>query len=198
MNTKYLAEALGTFTLSLSVYLAISAGPGFVMPVPVLAALVVGLFVYTIGPKSGCHINPAVTIGALSLKKISKREAVGYIVSQFVGAGIAMILSSVFFHIDIMAPTLSFSPMLFAAELIGAFFLTFGIASVIFEKTPWALSGVVIGGSLLLGVLMASFAGSAGILNPAVALVVGSLDLTYLLGPIAGSLLGMQTYRIIY
>ena len=53
-------------------------------------ALAFGLAVvamaYTIGGVSGCHVNPAVTLGCLLAKRISGKDAVMYIVSQIVGA----------------------------------------------------------------------------------------------------------------
>src|SRR4029079_5255765 len=45
--------------------------------------------VYAIGPISGCHINPAVTIGVLLSKKMDAKYAGGYIVAQIVGAIVA-------------------------------------------------------------------------------------------------------------
>jgi len=42
--------------------------------------------VYTIGPISGCHINPAVTIGVLTAGKMTGKDAIGYIVAQCLGA----------------------------------------------------------------------------------------------------------------
>ena len=44
--------------------------------------------VYAIGPVSGCHVNPAVTLGALIARRIPVSEAVGYWGAQFLG-GIA-------------------------------------------------------------------------------------------------------------
>jgi aquaporin Z len=41
--------------------------------------------IYAIGSISGCHVNPAVTVGALVAKRISFSEAIGYIVAQFIG-----------------------------------------------------------------------------------------------------------------
>ena len=87
---KYLAEALGTFTLALVV--ALSIVTKFPIATPILAGLVLMLFVYSIGHISGAHINPAVTIGLWSIKKIKTNEALAYIVSQFIGAGIALFL----------------------------------------------------------------------------------------------------------
>jgi aquaporin Z len=42
--------------------------------------------VYTIGPISGCHINPAVTLGALLSRRIAPPDALGYVVAQIIGA----------------------------------------------------------------------------------------------------------------
>jgi len=42
--------------------------------------------VYTIGPISGCHINPAVTLGVLLAKEIGGRDAAAYMAAQIVGA----------------------------------------------------------------------------------------------------------------
>ena len=44
---------------------------------------------YAIGPVSGCHINPAVTIGLAAAKRFRWTEVTGYIVAQVVGATIA-------------------------------------------------------------------------------------------------------------
>ena len=51
--------------------------------------LAVVVMAYAIGPISGCHINPAITVAMLVAKKIDVVDAVGYIVAQFIGAIIA-------------------------------------------------------------------------------------------------------------
>src|SRR3954447_5228503 len=57
---------------------------------PVVVALAFGLILlalaYSLGPVSGCHVNPAVTLGLLLRKGISSSEAVGYWIAQFLGA----------------------------------------------------------------------------------------------------------------
>ena len=81
MYKKYLAEFIGTFGLAFVVLLVGAVGmPGSL--VAVVAALTLGLFVYTIGPVSGCHINPAVTLAQLSVKKITAKDALFYILIQ--------------------------------------------------------------------------------------------------------------------
>lgn len=188
---KYILECVGAGALTLIV--ALSLKGAFPVPTPVLAALTLGLFVYSIGHISGAHINPAVTIGAWSIQKITTHDAIGYIVAQTVGAVVALLGATLYDTTAIAS--LPASAGMFFAELLGTFFFTFGIASVVYEKTPVSLSGVVVGGSLLLGIAFAALLGSSGILNPAVAFGVGSFNLSYLLGPIAGSVLGMNVYK---
>jgi aquaporin Z len=188
---KYLAELLGTFGLTLAV--ALSLAGKFPIPTPVIAGLTLGLFVYTIGHLSGAHINPAVTIGAWLLKKIGNKDAAYYILAQFVGAGLACLISS---HVTYASPLIvANSWQVLAAEALGAFFFTFGIASIIFGKVPQVMSGIVIGASLMLGIAFAA-PWSNGVLNPAVAWGIGSWSFAYLAGPIIGAILGMQASRI--
>ena len=55
----------------------------------VATALTFGLVLlalaYVLGPTSGCHVNPAVTLGAALARRITPVQAVGYWVAQFVG-----------------------------------------------------------------------------------------------------------------
>ena len=81
------------------------------------------------------------------------------------------------------------------AECVGTLFFAFGVASVIYGKSPSELSGVVAGGSLILGITIAALLGSYGILNPALAFGVGTFNLVYVFAPIVGSVLGMQAYK---
>lgn len=88
---KYIAEAVGTFVLVFGgVGSAVLAGShiGFV-GVAFAFGLSLLAMVYTIGPISGCHINPAVTLGVLLAKKIDARDAVIYMFAQVVGAIVA-------------------------------------------------------------------------------------------------------------
>lgn len=88
---KYLAELVGTFVLVFGgVGAAVLAGGkiGF-LGVAFAFGLSLLAMVYTIGPISGCHINPAVTLGVLMAKKIGARDAAMYVLAQIVGAIIA-------------------------------------------------------------------------------------------------------------
>ena len=57
---KYLAELLGTFALTLAV--GVSLAGKFPVPTPLVAALALGICVYTMSAISGTHINPAITL----------------------------------------------------------------------------------------------------------------------------------------
>src|ERR1700742_4725095 len=88
---KYIAEVVGTFVLVFGgVGSAVLAGShiGFV-GVAFAFGLSLLAMVYTIGPISGCHINPAVTLGVLLAKKIDAKDAVIYMFAQVVGAIVA-------------------------------------------------------------------------------------------------------------
>jgi aquaporin Z len=88
---KYAAELIGTFVLVFGgVGSAVLAGShiGF-LGVSLAFGLTLLTMAYAIGPISGCHINPAVTLGILMAKKIGIKDAVGYVIAQTVGAIIA-------------------------------------------------------------------------------------------------------------
>ncbi len=188
---KYVVEALGTGALTLVVGLSLAGS--FPVPTPLLAALTLGLFVYTIGHISGTHINPAVTIAAWSIGKIETQTAALYVAAQAVGAVGALMLLEQF----VVLPELTIVSTVTVgiAEFLGAFFFTFGIASVVYGKTPSELSGVVVGGSLLLGIAIAAGLGSNGVLNPAVAFGIGSFGFVYIVAPIVGAVCGMHVYK---
>lgn len=190
MRKKYLVELLGTFILALIVRLSVAGE--FVVPTPILAALTLALFVYSVGHISGAHFNPAVTLGLLSIRKISLRNALPYIGVQFVGAMLAIWVSNL---LGVKLTPVSSNYFISGlAEGMGMFCFTFGIAAVVAGRVEKAMSGAVVGGSLLLGIALAALTGSVGILNPAVALAVQIFTPIYIVGPIIGSILGFNVY----
>ena len=98
---KYLAEAVGTFVLTLlgcgtAVSLACGSDTASVVGTAMAFGLSVIAMAYTIGGISGCHINPAITLGCLMTKRISCKDATWYMVAQTVGAIIAAAVLYVF------------------------------------------------------------------------------------------------------
>ena len=87
MRARVLAEGVGTFVLVFfgvgsAVFGADRIGA---TGVALTFGLVLLALVYALGPISGCHVNPAVTLGALLTGGITTREAGGYVGAQLVG-----------------------------------------------------------------------------------------------------------------
>ena len=93
---KMVAEGLGTFflvffavgvaTLSFGFKVTGTSASAGVVATALTFGLVLLILAYAIGPISGCHINPAVTMGFLVSGRMKLEEALGYWVSQVVGA----------------------------------------------------------------------------------------------------------------
>ncbi|MET8871689.1 aquaporin [Nocardia sp. NPDC004604] len=88
---KWAAEALGTFVLVIGgVGTAVLAGERVgALGVAFAFGLSLLFLVYAIGPISGCHVNPAVTVGQLLMGRLSVISAVGYVIAQLIGAFLA-------------------------------------------------------------------------------------------------------------
>ncbi len=89
---KFIAEFIGTFTLvlvgcgtAMLVGCKSDAGCGYILTAFAFGLVIVGM-AYAVGNISGCHINPAVSLGVLINGGISVPEFFGYIVSQCLGA----------------------------------------------------------------------------------------------------------------
>lgn len=91
---KLIAEFIGTFSLVLfgcgaAVIAGVSdTGPSGIglLGIALAFGLAVVAMAYAIGPISGCHINPAISIAMLVAGKLSAKDCVGYVISQIAGA----------------------------------------------------------------------------------------------------------------
>ena len=109
---KSLAELIGTFSLVLSgCGAAVISGTSQVGPsgigilgIAIAFGFSVVAMAYAIGGISGCHINPAVTVGVLVAGRITAKDAAGYIISQFIGAtlgaGVLYLIALSLIHIS--------------------------------------------------------------------------------------------------
>ncbi|MBW4574718.1 MAG: aquaporin [Aphanothece sp. CMT-3BRIN-NPC111] len=147
------AEVVGTFFLTLA---ALLGGTAYAV------GLTLGALVYAIGDISGCHLNPAVTLGLLLERRFPLATGVFYIVAQIVGALLARLLGS---FIGSLAPNYQ------AAGAFGEFFgfgiLMLTVVAVYEKNVPKSGSGIAIGAALTAGVLI-----TEGILNPAIAIAM--------------------------
>ena len=97
---KYIAEFIGTFTL---VFLGCGTamlvgcdavnGGGYILTALAFGLTIVGM-AYCVGNISGCHINPAVSLGVLLSGGMTAKDFIGYVISQCLGAtaGSALLL----------------------------------------------------------------------------------------------------------
>jgi aquaporin Z len=85
---RYAAELFGTFVLVFAGLTAAVIAGGQIGNIGVAFAFGLSLMAmaFTMGPVSGCHINPAVTFGMLLARRISFTETLGYWVAQVIGA----------------------------------------------------------------------------------------------------------------
>ena len=87
---KYLAECVGTMMLVLlACGSAVLAGPHIgVLGIGLCFGLVLVCLCYIFGNISGCHVNPAVSLGMLVTGKMNVKDFCGYVIFQCIGAGI--------------------------------------------------------------------------------------------------------------
>ena len=192
-----LAEFLGVATLTSVVYTIVGR-----TSFPLFAALAAGgtvaVFTLTVGAFSGAHLNPAISLGLWSIRKISTKHAVANIAAQFLGGLAAWTLLKYFLghSLDSVAGA-TFSWKVFVAEALGTMVFAFGFASAILEKFEATKAAGVIGASLFIGILIASLASNA-VVNPAVAVGIQSWSLAYATAPLLGGLVGMNVYGLVF
>lgn len=155
-----LAEVVGTFIFTLSI-IALNA-----ILAPLYAGLALAVIVLMIGGVSGAHVNPAVTFGLFTMRKLKLVLVPFYWAAQFLGAMAAVVLIGILstsgvenvtgFTVD-FGHFMDFSWSIFALELIGMAIFMFGIAAAItrFKSAP-AATAVGVGSALLIGLLATS------------------------------------------
>ena len=159
------------------------------------AGLTLALLTLTIGKVSGAHVNPAITIGLWTLRKIETTTAIVYIAAQILGAAVALRLFQYLQNDVLQGSAGKFDWRIFVAEMIGTMVFAFGVAAVVTQKLVGYQAAFAIGASLMLGAVIATTA-SNGFLNPAVALGNNSWSWIYATAPIAGSVVGMNVYDL--
>jgi len=93
-NKKYAAECLGTFVLTLfgCGSAAIAGKTLGTLGIAMAFGLSIVAMAFVIGNVSGCHINPAVSLGVFMDGRMSKKDLIGYWIAQFIGGILAAIV----------------------------------------------------------------------------------------------------------
>lgn len=166
--------------------------------------LVVMTMIFALGDISGAHLNPAVTVGFAAAKRLSWRDASGYVPSQIAGALLASGFLRVLFpeHTDLGVTAPTGSPLqTFALEVALGMLLMLVILCVSSgPKEKGITAAIAVGGVIA---FEAMFAGpiSGASMNPArslaPAVVSGHLAHVwiYLSAPVLGSLVGVLAWR---
>ena len=208
---KYYAEALGTFALVFCGTGAIiinqeSGGAITHMGIAFTFGLIVMVMIYALGPVSGAHLNPAVTIAFTIAKRFPAKEIFPFILSQTIGAFLASFALRVMFPAnDLLGSTLPAGSELqsFTLEVILTFFLMLVIIQVATgSKEQGMFAGLAIGSTVLLEAMFAGPVCGASMnpirsLSPAV--VSGHLEhlWIYLSAPMIGAALAIGSWKLI-
>lgn len=192
-----MAEFLGTGILTLVVLGVSKSTIGIPYFVAIAVGLVVAAVTLALGAVSGAHLNPAITIGMWTTRRIKTLPSIVYIAAQMLGAGAAYLLYTYFIGQSLQSAS-DFSAKVLVAETVGAFIFSLAWASASYQKFDLGKGASVVGMGLALGVMVASVA-SAGLLNPAVAFGVHMWEWgTYVLGPILGAVIGFNLYGLLF
>jgi glycerol uptake facilitator protein len=192
------AEFLGTGVLTLIVLAVSKSTIGLPYFVSIAAGLAVVMATLVLGGVSGAHLNPVITIGLWSVRRVKTVPAIVYIAAQFVGAAAAYYLFTYLVGQSWDNTTGTFEGKVLIAEAVGALVFSLGWAAVVYQRLEGAKAAAVIGISLMLGMMIAS-AGLGLYINPAVALGARSwVWSTYALGPVLGAIIGFNLYGLLF
>lgn len=206
------AEAFGTFCLvfagtGAAIVNEISGGAVTHVGVALSFGLVVMAMVYSLGNVSGCHINPAVTLGLCAAGKFNRALVLPYVASQCAGALLASgVLRLLFPQSATLGATLpAGSPF---QSLVLEAVMTLILMAVILGisaggREAGLVGGIAVGGVIGLDALFGGLISGAS-MNPArslapavVTMQFGSLWI-YLVGPIVGALAAVPLGRCMY
>lgn len=211
--------AVGVATLSFGFHFAGASTAAGVVATALAFGLVLLALVYAIGPISGAHVNPAVTLGILLSGGLSLFEAIGYWVAQFIGG-----LAGAFALWGVLSgsPLYSKSKVglgadgygshsmvhlsaggAFAAEAILTFFFVLVVIGATHRAANAGMAGVAIGFALalvhLIGIpLTGTSVNPARALGPAVVLGGDALSQVWLfiVAPLVGGAAAAGVFRV--
>lgn len=130
------AEALGTGLLVAAIVgsgvmaTSLTTDTGLALLVnAVSTVLALGVLIWTLGPTSGAHVNPVVTLAAAARREVSPGETVAYVLAQCSGALLGVALANVMF--DLPAWTASTTDRSGTGTLLGEVVATAGLVWVI-------------------------------------------------------------------
>lgn len=191
-------EFLGTTGLTLTVLAISHSQLSLAYFIATAAGLTFTLLTLALGGISGAVFNPAITIGLWTVRKLRTLQAIAYLVVQLLGGLVAWELFVYLTKVSGVHNTDTYAARTLVAEVLGTFVFAFIWAGAVYQRFGLFARAAAIGGGLTAGSLMASL-GSAGLLNPAVALGLKQWGWgTYVLGPVLGAIIGFNLYNLLF
>jgi aquaporin Z len=192
------AEFLGTGFLTLVIVSVQRSTIGIPYFVGLAAGLAAGLLVLVFNRVSGAFLNPALTIGMWTARRIQTLPAASFVAAQLLGGFAAGALYKYFVGGTVAPISHDFSSRVLVGEAVGAAIFALAVAAAFYNNMTESKKAALFGGGLALGVIAASSA-SASILNPAVALGANAWGwTTYVLGPVLGAVIGANLYGLLF
>lgn len=224
---KAIAECIGTFVLVFVACGVAGATGGSLVATSLAFGLTIVAMAYSVGRISGCHINPAVSLGCLLTKRMTLREFLVYICAQIVGGFLGAVLVFGIFKMADVKPlgdacnyAVGFAANgLTAGGIVGGLFaeivltciFVYTILNVTDEKAGnGKIAGIVIGLTLTLVHLIGiNITGTS--VNPARSIATAFSALIYngttdalaqiwifIVGPLAGGALAAVLYAVLH
>lgn len=182
---KFVAEIIGTFIVVVlatgSVVIDARFNGILGLPFVAFAPFVgVAIGVYLFGKISMAHFNPAVSVGFLITKHITKKLLGLYLLAEIMGAFLASFFVSMVIgndaNLGANAPNYSYPlPLIFGIEVLASALLMAIILTVVYTKGLKGFSGIVVGGIVGLDILFLAFISGAS-MNPARSLAPAMLS----------------------
>ena len=212
---KYISEFIGTLTLVLfGTGIAVASG-GDLVATSLAFGLAIVASAYVIGPVSGCHVNPAVSLAMYLSKKMTLKEFLYYVVAQVLGA----LAGTAILYLILKNTTLGVANLgangyaslstlhitLFGAivtEVILTFIFIYTILGVTSDESKGNIAGLVIGLTLafvhLLGIkLTGTSVNPARSLAPAIFMCDEAFKQVwvFILSPLVGAALATYVFK---
>lgn len=142
---------------------------------------------------SGGHLNPAITFGLWTARRVPTIQAATYLAAQLLGGLGAWQLYQYLTDRTLTTREITYSNPMLVAEIVGTAVLAMAFAAVISRRFDSLQSTVVIGAAFFVGIMIAAVA-SLAYLNPAIALGAQGWSTVSVLGPLVGGLVGVNLY----
>lgn len=219
---KACAEFIGTFVLVFVACGVAAATGGNLVATSLAFGLTIVAMAYSIGRVSGCHVNPAVSLGCLLSKRMTVKEFFVYILSQILGGFIGAVAIFGIFKmggIALLGNACNYAPDLNAGGIIAALLteviltgiFVYVILNVTDEKAGHGkIAGLVIGLTLTLVHLIGiNITGTS--VNPARSIATAFANLIYngstdalaqvwmfIVAPLIGALVAVVVYKVLH